>query len=230
MNTRHKILASLIGGLALLGLGRTGYAAYEAQVSTNIPASATIGAITSLGAQARNISNNQPAPSVSFGAVTGLQLAAQYVRIDFRSNLVAWGLSIYSNNTGAAEELRRFRDPQGRLVGRAGGLLHTSTNTVVLPVGWQAHNDVQSTPPTPGDPATPASGWRFMKDRNDADWTTVGGFRNVAFGGSDFANIIPPQGDPIPNRTGFFHTYPEAVGPRAVGSYSGIVGFDIYTE
>lgn len=222
MNTRHKILSGLMGVLAALLFGQLGYAAYTVQATGNVPASATVGAIANLGVQARNISDNQQAPSVAFGSVTGLKLADQYLRITFQDNAPAWGMSIHTNNTGADALLRRES--------RAGGLLSTSTNTVVMPAGWQAYNDLQTTSPTVGDPSSDAR-WHFIKDINDADWLTAGGYRNVAYGGAGFANVVEPGTTGRPNTTGFFHVYPEVDGRgRAAGSYGGSMVLDLYTE
>lgn len=215
-------LFGLVSGFMLLSLSRLG-AAYTPRISASVSAGASAPLVASVTVEARNISNDQPAGWVSFGQVSGMQqLAQQYVRITFRANLLAWGMSIHSNNVEADEQLKQQS--------RAGGLLNQYINTVVMPIGWQAHNDIRRPPPFPGDPSIPGSGWRYMKDINDADWGRAGGYRNVAFGGGDYANIVPPLGDPVPNRTGFFHVYPEAVGVPVIGPYSGSLIFDIYTE
>lgn len=206
----------------LLMLTAFAEAEYTIWASGQVSAEGTVPLAASIRTQARNITDNQPAGEVVFRSITPFTLADQYVEVTFQDNALIWALSIHSDNQGADEQLRRER--------RAGGLLHTRDRTVVLAVGWQAHNDVQTPPPSSGDPARGGSGWLFMKDINDADWLQAGGYRNVAFGGPGFANIVGPSG-PVPNTTGVFRVYVESVGDRRlIGLHTGSLILDLYTE
>ena len=207
--------------------------------TATVGASATMGAVSSLTVQAKNIINNYDVLAVTFGSISQLtnKLAPQYVLITVRSNILgtggAWGLEIYTNNFTSA--------PNTSVWGYQYGGLKGATVGHRVPLVWQAYTTTRAV----SDPPANLSGWTYAKDKWDLDmpgttdnesWATAhaDGYTNVAYGGIDYLMVIEPG----TGLTGGVKDTDDTLaiylgglfGSAAADTYSTTIYFDLYHE
>ncbi len=154
-----------------------------------VPASLVFDAGTSLSLQARNISNNQAADTVTFGPITAGQahtLANQYIEIAYSSNYSNYKITTYTDN-GYSDGTNFY----GALIG--------SDTTRKAAIKWLVADDTSGA--LPFDAST-ADTWTWYKDKGDPDWVTAsgGGYTTVTYGsGGGFNNLANglPAASPI---------------------------------
>jgi len=104
----------------------------------------------------RNVNDNQPISGVAFGNISSVATfvsAAQYLEVTYGSSALAWGVQLYTDNTGYGG------DQKGGLIG--------ADNSSRIPLLWRVYDEVQN--PGIGVPCTSSEDWGFVKDKNDAD-------------------------------------------------------------
>jgi len=218
--------------LVLAGLG-TSLAVVDKTGS--VPASATLGASTSLTVQARRISDNGAVVSIDYGSLpggTGNKLAPQYVEVSVASNYAAWELEVYTNNFAAAPSTTTWGYQYGGMVdtGADGG--HR------VAMVWQAYRSTT----TVSDPPTALTGWTYLKDKRDLNipgtapdesWGTAHtqGYTNIAYGGPDYMNVVEPGTTGVLDSDNRLMVYLGGIfGAAPVDSYGTTVGIDLYHE
>jgi len=216
--------------LLLAGLG-TSLAVVDKTGS--VPATATVGASTSLSIQAKNISDNASVSSVSFGTLTGTlgnKRAPQYVEVQVTSNYGGWELEIYTNNFTSPPDTGIWGYQYGGMKGTTAG------NRVAM--GWQAYRVTTSV----SDPPSDLTGWTYVKDKRDLDipgtspdesWGTAHsqGYTNIAYGGPGYMNVVEPGTTGVPDSDNKLMVYLGGLfGSAAADTYSTTIGFDLYHE
>jgi len=226
--------------LIMLGLG-TSLAVVDRTVT--VTTLGTMASVTSLSAQAKNISDNANATEVSFGTVTVLtnKLAGQYVWITVRSNVLgstgAWELEIYTRNFTTAPSTTTWGYQYGGLKGSVAG--HR------VPLVWKVYCSTH----TVGDPPANLANWMFVKDRWDLDipgtpddesWGNAhqdangNSYTNIAYGGPDYMMVIEPGTGLTGGVLDTDNTFAVYLGGQfsvaASDVYSTIVRFDLYHE
>ena len=201
-----------------------------------VPATATLGASTSLTVQAKRIIDNTNVSSIDFGSLpggTGDDLAPHYVAVEAHSNYGVWELEIYTNNFAAQPSTTTWGYQYGGMVdtGADGG------NRV--PMKWGAY--ISTT--TVADPPANLNQWMYLKDKKDINppgetkmsWAEAhaDGYTNIAYGGPDYMNVIQPGGPTggVPDTDNKLALYVVGqFGPAPADSYSTVIGFDLYHE
>ena len=137
------IIVACIGGNALSDVATTAGVGAGAEVRSVL-------------VTVRNVSNNQPTGAVGFGNVSSAATfasALQYVEVNCGSTALAWGVQIYTNNTGYGGEQK-------------GGLIGDDKLSRVSLL-WRVYDSVQNS--GTGVPCTNSEDWGFVKDKNDSD-------------------------------------------------------------
>lgn len=198
----------------------------------SVPATATLGASTSLSVQAKRISDNGNVASVDFGSLpggTGNKLAAQYVEINVASNYGSWELEVYTNNFTTQPSTTTWGFQYGGMKGNVAG------NRVGM--AWQAYRSLTAVT----DPPVALTGWTYLKDKKDVDipgtganesWATAhtDGYTNIAFGGPDYLMVIEPSGGILDTDNKLMVYLGGLFGSAAADSYSTTIGIDLYHE
>jgi len=175
---------------------------------------------------AKNISDNVEVSSISFKETQPSTIpivAQQYLEMRFSSTRAYWRVDIYTDNKTAMTGYQK------------GGLLNTTTNTILLPLAWKVFDEVQSSTPPAGDPNSD-SGWHYLKDKNDEDdpktpnddesWKGAWekGYTTVVSGNYDNSKL--PNGISCNSPV---YLYIEGLFNNvAAGKYSGTIWFDLY--
>jgi len=206
--------------------------------TATLGASAAMGAVTSLSAQAKNISDNANATAVNFGTINVLtnKLGPQYVLITVQSNVLgstgAWELETYTNNFAAQPSTTTWGYQYGGMVdtGADGG--HR------VPMVWQAYRSTT----TVTDPPADLSNWMYLKDKKDIDipgtvknesWATAHseGYTNIAYGGVGYLMVVEPGTTGVLDTNNSFAIYLGGqFGVAASDTYSTTLNFDLYHE
>lgn len=198
----------------------------------SVPATATLGASTSLSVQAKRISDNGTVASVDFGSLpggTGNKLAAQYVEINVASNYGSWELEVYTNNFATQPSTTTWGYQYGGMKGSTVG------NRVAM--AWLAHTATTSV----SDPPADLTGWTYVKDKKDVDmpgtptnenWTTAhsDGYTNIAYGGPDYLMVVKPSGAVLDTDNKLMVYLGGLFGSAAADTYSTTIGIDLYHE
>lgn len=216
--------------LLLAGLG-TSLAVVDE--TGTVPATATLGASTSLSVQAKRITTDADESSVDFGSLSGAvgnKLAPQYVQVDVTSNYGAWELEIYTDNFATQPDTGIWGYQYGGMKGATDG---NRTGMV-----WRAYRATTSV----SDPPVALTDWTYLKDKKDIDipgtpdnesWATahVDGYTNIAYGGPDYVMVVEPGTTGELDSDNTFVTYLGGLfGSAASDSYSTVIGFDLYHE
>jgi len=218
--------------LVLAGLG-TSLAVVDQTGS--VPASATLGASTSLTVQAKRISDNGAVASIDYGSLpggTGNKLAPQYVEVQVASNYAPWELEVYTSNFAAAPSTTTWGYQYGGMVdtGADGG--HR------VAMVWQAYRSTT----TVSDPPAGLTGWTYLKDKRDLNipgtpadesWATAhtDGYTNIAYGGPDYMNVVEPGTTGVPDTDKKLMVYLGGIfGSAPVDTYSTTFRIDLYHE
>jgi len=104
----------------------------------------------------RKVNDNQPTSGVAFGNISSAATfvsSPQYMEVTCGSNALAWGVQIYTDNTGYGGQQK------GGLIG--------ADNLSRVPLLWRVYDNVQNS--GIGVPCTNSEDWGFVKDKNDAD-------------------------------------------------------------
>jgi len=152
-------------------------------VSTSIPATATLLGTAEITVNVRNVSDNSIVSTVTWTNIpstTTYKEASQYIEVQYNDNYYSWAIRVYTDNDnwGGSWDIS-----QG---GGGGGLIHNSTNTIRLPLLWRVYDEVQAG----GVPCSDATNWAYVKDDNDSDWGTAKTtYANICYGGADYTNL-----------------------------------------
>ena len=104
----------------------------------------------------RKVNDNQPTSEVAFGNISSAATfvsSPQYLEVTCGSNALAWGVQIYTDNTGYGGQQK------GGLIG--------ANNSSRVPLLWRVYDNVQNS--GIGVPCTSSEDWGFVIDKNDAD-------------------------------------------------------------
>lgn len=198
-----------------------------------VPATATLGAATSLSVQAKRISDNGDVDEVNFGSLpggTGNKLAPHYVEVEVESNYGAWELEIYTDNFTIEPDTTTWGFQYGGMKGSTDG------NRVAM--AWQAYRFLTAVT----DPPVALTGWTYLKDKEDVDipgtpdnesWTSAhnDGYTNIAYGGADYLMVVEPGTTGELDTDNKFEVYLGGLfGSAAVDSYNTGIVFDLYHE
>ena len=191
-------------------------------VSTSVPAQATLLGVAEMSVVVRNVSDDVATSTVTWGSVpstTTYKEANQYIEVNYNDNYFSWAIRIYTNNT----------DWGGSTTTSRGGLIHTATNTVRLPLLWQVYDEKED-----GVQCSTTTGWAYIKDKNDPDWDDAAtSYANICYGGPDYCNLAnfpsdPPRTD-SDNQDVYIYLGGEFKSASG-GDYSGNICFDLYHQ
>lgn len=195
-----------------------------------VPATATLGASTSLSVQPKRINDNVNVLGIDFGSGgTGNKLAPHYVEVEVESNYGEWGLEIYTDNFTTQPDTTTWGFQYGGMKGSTDG------NRVAM--AWQVYRTTTSVT----DPPVDLIGWTYLKDKEDVDipgtpdnesWTSAhnDGYTNIAFGGPDYLMVIEPSGGILDTDNKLMVYLSGLFGSAAVDSYNTGIVFDLYHE
>jgi len=209
-------------GTSFAGVDRTG----------SVPATATLGASTSLTVQAKKIIDNTNVSSIDFGSLpggTGNKYAPHYVAVEVHSNYGVWELETYTNNFTTQPSTTTWGFQYGGLKGSVAGNRG--------PMVWQAYRSTT----TVTDPPADLVGWTYLKDWKDVDipgtannesWGSAhtDGYTNIAYGGPDYVMVIEPTGGVLDTDNKLAVYLGGLFGSAAADTYSTVIGFDLYHE
>ncbi len=214
----------LVGvGTSLAVVDRTG----------TVPASATLGASTSLTVQGKKISDNTNVTLIDFGSLpggTGNKLAAQYVELNVASNYGGWELEVYTDNFATQPSTTTWGYQYGGMKGAIAG------NRVGMV--WQAYRVTTAV----SDPPVALTNWTYLKDKRDVDmpgtvpnesWATAHsqGYTNIAYGGPDWMNVVEPGTTGVLDTDKKLMVYLGGIfGSAPADTYGTTVGIDLYHE
>jgi hypothetical protein len=215
--------------LLLAGLG-TSFAGVDKTGS--VPATATLGASTSLTVQAKTIVGNTDVASINFGSLPGgttNMYARQYVAAEVASNYGGWELEIYTDNFATQPSTTTWRFQYGGMKGATAGNR--------APMVWQAYRSTH----TVADPPANLVGWTYLKDKKDVDdpgspgdqsWTRahMDGYTNIAYGGPDYVMVVEPTGGVLDTDKKLMVYLGGLFGSAAADTYGTTLGIDLYHE
>jgi len=191
-------------------------------VSTSVPAQATLLGVAEMSVFVRNVSDDVATSTVTWGSVpstTTYKEANQYIEVNYNDNYLSWAIRIYTNNTNWGGSTTTSR----------GGLIHTATNTVRLPLLWRVYDEIQAG----GVQCSTTTGWAYIKDKNDPDWNDAKtSYANICYGGPDYCNLadFPTSGRTDEDNQDVYIYLGGEFKSASSGDYSGNIYFDLYHQ
>jgi len=189
-------------------------------ISTSIHATATLLGTAEITVNVRNVSDNSIVSTVTWTNIpstTTYKESSQYIEIQYNDNYYSWAIRVYTNNTNWGGSAGTNR----------GGLIHTATNTIRLPLLWRVYDKKQ----TGGVQCSTTTGWAYIKDKNDSDWSTAKTtYANICYGGPDYCNLadFPDAGRTDSDNQDVYIYLGGEFKSAASGDYSGNIYIDIY--
>lgn len=198
MKMRTMLILTLLSvGLLLVGTGIAGAAVVA---TDNVPASATLGGVSTLSVEAVTYGGSTVG-AIAFGTVSpgaDFLTPPQYVKVDHSDNSLAWEIKIYTDNFATDPSTTTWGYNYGGMIGLLPGAR--------LPMGWHARVDNSlASAFVAGDPGAMVSvGWNFTKDKRDKDipgtvedesWlgpTGDAAYANIAYGNQAWQRVIDP--------------------------------------
>jgi len=184
-------------GLLLAGTGNAGA---DVVATESVPASATLGGVSTLSVEAV-IYDGASTGSIAFGPVSageGFLVPPQYIKVDHDDNSLAWEIKIYTENFETEPSTTTWGYNYGGMIGLVPGAR--------TPMGWHAGiaNSLTSKFAA-GDPGAETTvGWNFIKDKSDKDipdteedesWLGPeedAAYANVAYGTPTWQRVVDP--------------------------------------
>ncbi|MDI6640813.1 MAG: hypothetical protein QME68_00670 [Elusimicrobiota bacterium] len=232
---------------AMLLLTNVGQLFAAIDVSTGVPAMATVSLLSQMSIEARNRVSHGAVSSVSWDNVSAgitYALPQAYIVVSATSNRIAWKIDIYTKN------VPRVSTNTATGVYQCAGLYNTdapvgTTDFIRLPLLWIVSKETLTTlnlgdssvkNTVYGSTCSVTMGWMYMKDKGDQNdphitgdqsWTGAhqAGYTVVLYGGPNYRNLPVGIATGNPN-----YVYVECDFSGATGgkSYETTIWFDLY--